>query len=147
MTRRAFLSSKSNTGAGEIEIKRACQKLGKMDHKNQDFSESLNSFDLGAFFWPSLGQDLSRNAFVVSVLFLERFSYVRTVFFLTPKMSKFHQFSKFRKIDQNASRKLPEGRESSFRYQGVCRMCSRHPIDCLKFSHFGRFFDTFGRPI
>ena len=27
MTRRAFLSSKSNTGAREIEIKHACQKL------------------------------------------------------------------------------------------------------------------------
>ena len=27
MTRRAFLSSKSNTGTREIEIKHACQKL------------------------------------------------------------------------------------------------------------------------
>ena len=27
VTRRAFLSSKSNTGAGEIQIKMACQKL------------------------------------------------------------------------------------------------------------------------
>ena len=72
MTRRAFLSSKSNTGAWEIEIKRACQKLVKMDHKNQDFSESVSSFDLGAIFLPRSGQDPSRNVFVVSVYAVER---------------------------------------------------------------------------
>ena len=68
MTRGAFLSSKSNTGAGEKHIKWACQKVGKMDHKNPDFSESVNSFDLGVIFRTSLGQDLSRNVFVVSIL-------------------------------------------------------------------------------
>ena len=36
MTRRAFLSSKSNTGAGEIEFKQACQKVIKIAHKNED---------------------------------------------------------------------------------------------------------------
>ena len=48
MTRRAFLSSKSNTGAGEIEIKKACQKVVKIDHENGDISESVNSIDSGA---------------------------------------------------------------------------------------------------
>ena len=67
VVKKAFLSSKSNTGAGEIWFKHACQKMGKMDHKNEDFSESVNSFDLGAIFLPSLGQDLSRNAVVVSI--------------------------------------------------------------------------------
>ena len=67
MTRRAFLSSKSNTGAGEIQIKRACQKLWYLVQKNEDFSESMNSFDSGSIFPSSLGHYLSRNRSVVSV--------------------------------------------------------------------------------
>ena len=67
MTRRAFLSSKSNTGAGEIQIKRACQKLWFLVQKNEDFSESVNSFETGSIFPPSLGNYLSRNRSVVSV--------------------------------------------------------------------------------
>ena len=67
MTRRAFLSSKSNTGAGEIEIKRACQKLWYLVQKNEDFPESMNSFDSGSIFPSSLGHDLSRNRSVVPV--------------------------------------------------------------------------------
>ena len=67
MTRRAFLSSKSNTGAGEIVIKKACQKVGKIVQKNEDISESVNSIDAGAIFPPRLGCDLSRNVVVVSV--------------------------------------------------------------------------------
>ena len=86
-----------------------------MGQKNEDFSESLNSFDFGAIFLPRSGQDLSRNAFVVSILFPERISYWRIGFGLDPKMSKFHQFSKFLKINQEASRKLLEGQETSFR--------------------------------
>ena len=61
MTRRAFLSSKSNTGAGEIEIKWASQKSWQIAPKNKDFSESMNSFDIGAIFPPRSGQELSRN--------------------------------------------------------------------------------------
>ena len=53
MTRRAFLSSKSNTGAWEIEMKWACQKCVQMVQKNEDFSESVSSFDSGAIFPPS----------------------------------------------------------------------------------------------
>ena len=68
MTRRAFLSSKSNTAAGEIVIKHACQKSWQIAPKNEDCSKSVNSFDSGAIFPPLLGHDLSRNAFVVSIL-------------------------------------------------------------------------------
>ena len=52
MTRRAFLSSKSNTGAREIEIKWASQKSWQLGQKNEDFSESVSSFDFGAIFLP-----------------------------------------------------------------------------------------------
>ena len=59
--------SKSNTGAGEIQIKQACQKVGKIDQKKEDISRSLNSFDTGAIFLHPSGQDLSRDVVVVSV--------------------------------------------------------------------------------
>ena len=39
-----------------------------MVHKNEDISESVNSIDRGAIYLPRLGQDLSRNVFVVSIL-------------------------------------------------------------------------------
>ena len=67
MTRRAFLSSKSNTGAGEIDFKKACQKSWQIVPKNKDFSESASSIDCGAIFPPRSGHDLSRNVPVVSV--------------------------------------------------------------------------------
>ena len=44
----------------------ACQKLGQMVQKNEDISESVNSFDTGAIFRARSGHDLSRNASVVS---------------------------------------------------------------------------------
>ena len=43
-----------------------------MCHKNEDISESVNSFDTGAIFPTRVCQDLSRNAFVASILSLER---------------------------------------------------------------------------
>ena len=67
MTRRAFLSSKSNTGAGKIEFKKACQKSWQIAPKNKDISKSVNSIDRGAIFLPRSGHDLSRNAVVVYV--------------------------------------------------------------------------------
>ena len=67
MTRRAFPSSRSNTGAGEIEIKQACQKSWQLGHKSEDFSKSVSSFDTGASFLSVSGHDLSRNAGGVSV--------------------------------------------------------------------------------
>ena len=42
--------------------------------KNEDISESVSSFDFGAIFDSSLGQKLSRNAFVAKILFPERIS-------------------------------------------------------------------------
>ena len=67
VTRRASLSSKSNTGAGEIQTKRACQKVWYLAQKNEHFSKSMNSFGSGSIFPSSLGHYLSRNKSVVSV--------------------------------------------------------------------------------
>ena len=39
----------------------------KIDHKNEDFSESVSSFDFGAIFQTRLGHELSRNVFGVFV--------------------------------------------------------------------------------
>jgi len=38
-----------------------------MGQKNKDISKSVSSIEAGAIFPPRSGQDLSRNAFVVSV--------------------------------------------------------------------------------
>ena len=62
-----------------------------MDQKNEDISKSVSSIDTGAIFPPPGGQDLSRNAFVVSVYAFERDPSWRIGFFLRPKMSKFHE--------------------------------------------------------
>ena len=67
------------------------QKSVRFGHKNEDISESASSFASGAIFLPSLGHDLSRNAFVASILFPERISYGSTFFSLTPKMLKSDQ--------------------------------------------------------
>ena len=47
----------------------ACQKLGQMVQKNENISESVNSFDTGAIFRPRSGHDLSRNASVCGYAF------------------------------------------------------------------------------
>ena len=52
--------------AGEIESKMACQKVIKIEHKNEDISESVNSIDSGAIFPARLAHELSRNVPVVS---------------------------------------------------------------------------------
>ena len=65
MTR--YCGSESNTAAWEIEFQHASQKVGKNDDKNEDFSKSVNSFEMGAIFLDSLDHDLSRNTSVVSV--------------------------------------------------------------------------------
>ena len=56
--------------APQVEFKMACQKLGQMGQKNEDIWESVNSFDTGAIFRTRVCQDLSRNAFVASILSL-----------------------------------------------------------------------------
>ena len=62
--------SKSNTAAWEIEFQHASQKVGKIDHKNEDFSKSVNSFHFGPIFPPRPGEDLSRN---VGLMFVYAF--------------------------------------------------------------------------
>ena len=59
--------SKSNTGAGAIQIKKAGQNSWQIGPKNEDISKSVNSIDSGAIFLPPSGQDLSGNTPVVSV--------------------------------------------------------------------------------
>ena len=59
--------SESNTGAGQIQIKKACQKSWQIAPKNEDILKSVSSIDSGAIFPPRSGQDLSRNAVGVSV--------------------------------------------------------------------------------
>ena len=61
------------------------EKSGEIDHKSEDISGSVNRFDAGAIFLPRLDQELSRNAFVVSILFPERISLWSIDFFMTPK--------------------------------------------------------------
>ena len=62
-----------------------------MDHKNKDISESMNSFRSGAIFLSSLGQELSRNTFVVRIAFPERNSYCRKDFCMHQKNENFHE--------------------------------------------------------
>ena len=57
----------SSTAAGEIEVQHANQKVTKVDHKNEDFSKSVNSFDTGPIFPARLGYQLSRNVGPVSI--------------------------------------------------------------------------------
>ena len=47
-------------------------------HASEDISKSVCSIDSGAIFPPRLAQELSRNAFVVSILFPGRISCVGT---------------------------------------------------------------------
>ena len=72
MTRRAYPALRVIPVNWEITVNLGCEKIAKMGHKNEDISESVNSFDSGAIFLPPLGQYLSGNAFVGPILFLER---------------------------------------------------------------------------
>ena len=67
MTRRAFLSSRVIQAQGKFDSNMLVKIVGSWVGKNEDFSESVNSFDTGAIFPPSWDQELSRNAFVVFV--------------------------------------------------------------------------------
>ena len=51
---------------GQIGVNLVSEKSGEIDHKSEDISGSVSSIDSGVIFRPRLGQDLSRNAFVVS---------------------------------------------------------------------------------
>ena len=78
----------------------------KLDHKNEDISESVNSIDFGAIFPPRSGHELSRNASVVFVYAFEKNPYCGIGFFMTLESRDFHEFSTFLEIDQELVRKL-----------------------------------------
>ena len=69
MTRRACLSSKSNTVRREIANKMGVQECVVFGAKNRNISESVCSFHSGPIFFPSLGQKLSRDTFTLSIAF------------------------------------------------------------------------------
>ena len=52
--------------AHQVVFKMACQKVIKIDHKNEDISKSVSSIDAGAIFPARLAHELSRNVPVVS---------------------------------------------------------------------------------
>ena len=66
MTRRPSLLLE-NSVTGEIHLKSGPGFFMHFNPKNEHNSKSVNSFDSGPIFRPTLGQDLSRNGFVVSV--------------------------------------------------------------------------------
>ena len=74
-----------------------------MVQKNEDISESVNSIDSGAIFWPSSGQELSRNVFVVSVYAFEKKLYRRIGFCMTPKNEDFHEIWSFLEFSEKWS--------------------------------------------
>ena len=73
----------------QIELNLVSEKIAKVDHKSEDISGSVSSIDSGAIFLTRLAQELSRNAFVVSILFPERISHWRKDFFMHPKNRDF----------------------------------------------------------
>ena len=58
----------------------ASQKNRIFDHKNEEISRSVNSFDTGSIFRPRLGHDPSRNTSVVSTYAFYGNSHVRKYF-------------------------------------------------------------------
>ena len=114
----------------------ASQKCVFFDHENGNISKFNCSFDPGAIFPHSLGHDISRNAFVVSVYAFERNSNCWTDFFLTPKIFENHEISMFLGIDQEAFRLLPGCQGSDFRGRGASRLEFCGCLDWLGFRHF-----------
>ena len=57
--------------------------------KNDHSSKSVCSFDMGVIFVPSLGQELSRDALVVSVYAFGKKLPISKDLFMTPKKSRF----------------------------------------------------------
>ena len=61
----SFSNFYNHTAAGEIEFEYTCQKVGKLNHKNENISKTVNPIDSGASILARSAQDLSRNAPVV----------------------------------------------------------------------------------
>ena len=68
--------------------------MWQIGHENEDFSESMNSFDRGAIFLYGSGQELSRNVGAVSVYAFLKKLYWRTGSGMVAKNDR-----NFRKID------------------------------------------------
>ena len=79
-----------------------------MIQKNENISESVNSFDTGAIFPPRLGHDLSRNVSVVSGYAFYKNSNWGKDLFGDPEKSKISQKLKFFGMQQKATRQLLE---------------------------------------
>ena len=108
----------------EVEFKMACQKLGQMVQKNEDISESVNSFDMGAIFPTEVGQDLSRNAFVASILSLERNPQWRKDFLHDSEIDK-----NFEKVLSGKPKLNFSGLPGAHAPQGCIRLTTRYPHD------------------
>ena len=87
MTRRALPALRVIRLYGEIVRQLGSEKSGQIDPKNEDISFSMSSFGLGLIFVPRPGQDLSRNAFVVSILSPGEKLYIGEGFFDDPEES------------------------------------------------------------
>ena len=74
---------------GPIEHNWVSEKIAKVDEKSEDISGFVNRIDSGANFCTRLAQELSRNAFVVSILFPERISLCSKDFLMHPKNRDF----------------------------------------------------------
>ena len=131
MTRRAFLaltvipkqslsSSKSNTEAEEIELKKGCQKIWYFGVKNGNISKSVNSFGTGAIFWPRSGQDLSGNAFVGPFLFSGQKNDCRKDFCMTHKIIKNYKKSNFSESLREEASGMVFRSSGSFRSLSEC---------------------------
>ena len=62
--------------------------FAQLGQKMKDFSESVNSFESGSIFLPSLKKKLPNGVVVASILFSERISHGRTDFCMTPKIGR-----------------------------------------------------------
>ena len=65
------------------------RSFGLIVQKNDHSSKSVNSFDTGPIFFDSLGEELSRNVFVVSVYAFGKKLPIAKDFLVTPKKSRF----------------------------------------------------------
>ena len=113
-------------------FKRASQKSVNFGCKNGNFSESVNSFDSGPIYFNSLGQKISRNAFVMSILFPERISHWRKGSRMHEKHEDFRDFSRFVERVRGSSGKLLERikmPEDAFRMLKKVRRCVSEGID------------------
>ena len=62
--------------------------MGKIDHKNEDFSKSVNSFHSRPIYSDALGQDLSRNVGLMSIYAVQKKLPIRKSPGMMPKMAE-----------------------------------------------------------